>query len=784
MILDYIKTSFRNFRRYKGYTFINVLGLTIGITSTLLILVWIGDEMQVDKFHAKDSRLYQMMRNIHLAEGQVMTTEGIPQPVAPMLQSKYPEVDQVSIVSWDNNVLVKSKDIVFRESGRLVEPQFLEMFSFPFVAGSPDKAINELHTIVISETLAKKYFGSSQLAMGQILNVNNEQDYTVTGVFKDIDKRSSLQFDWLIPAEEYIKQNEWVRSWFNGGFRVMFTLKEGVDVATFSKKIEQEINDHTDHAADERLFIQKFSDRYLHSTYEGGVITGGRIDYIKLFSVIALFTIVIACVNFMNLVTARSVTRAKEVGLRKVLGAGKTGLGVQFLTESMVTSFIAVIFSVAIAYLLIPSFNQLTGKNIVFNFTDPWFIAVLAGLVLFTGLLSGSYPAFLMPSFKVTNSLKGTLKHSWGTQVFRKGLVVFQFCISILLIIGSIVIYRQMGYIMNKHLGLDKENLLFLQNEGELAKHFDNYRSELQNIPEVKQVTTSSGNPLSYGRSSSSPSWRGKDPNTEVEMNILTVGQNFIASMGMEMLKGSTFSDSPSDSSSFIINEEAARIMGFENPVGEELSCWGVDGQIIGVVKNFHMSTLYEPIAPLVVRYAPNQTSLVFIRIQGDTQAALKAIEKVTTTINPGYPFTYNFLDLAYAENYQGEKTISTLTGVFATMAVIISCLGLLGLASFSAQQRTREIGIRKIHGASVGNILVLLSKGYTVLILVAFIISAPLAWFVSNQWLNRFTFRTNLTPMEFIVAGALTLVVAAVTIMFRSLRAATTNPVNTLREE
>jgi len=783
MLRNYIITAFRNFRKYKGYTFINVLGLTVGLTSSFLILLWITDEVSIDKFHEHDARLYQMLRNMHLAGGEILTTDAIPQPVKGLLESEYAEVDKVSLVSWELELLLQKDETTFREKGRYVSPQFFEIFSFPFIAGDRSTALSEIHSIVISEDLAKKYFKTLDQAVGQTLRVNNEQDFTVMGIFKNPGTRSSLQFDWVIPADEYILQNDWVESWYNGGFSIFFTLKENADVHTFRKTVEQEINNHTRHEADERLVIQKFSDRYLHSTFANGVSTGGQIDYVNVLTIVAIFIVVIACVNFMNLATARSARRVQEIGLRKVIGAGKAALGIQFLTESIVVSFVSVLISVLLAYLILPYFNNLTGKLLMIDFAYPPLWITIIGLGFITGLLSGSYPALWMPSFRITHALKGLMKYSAGAMFFRKGLVVFQFGISILLLVGTITVYKQMDYIMSKNLGLDKENIVFIEMEGDLGKRLLTFTSELMKIPEVQNVTSTSGNPLSYGRSSSSPSWKGKKPDEEVEMNILMVGPDFMKTMKTQLLEGRDFLNE-SDSANYIINEEALGIMGFENPIGEPLSVWGVDGQIIGVIKNFHMSSLYEPIAPLIIRYDPGNTSMAFIRIRGNTQQALTSIEKLTTRLNPAYPFAYHFLDEEYAKTYQSERVISTLSGIFSLMAIIVSCLGLLGLSSFSVERRIKEIGIRKIHGAKVSGLVLLLSREYTLLIFFAFLASAPLAYYFTNNWLDRFTFRTELGVLEFFIAGLSTLTIVALTVGFKSYRAAHANPVDSLKEE
>jgi ABC-type antimicrobial peptide transport system permease subunit len=583
----------------------------------------------------------------------------------------------------------------------------------------------------------------------------------------------------------FISQNSWVEDWHNGSFAIVFTLREGADAAAFSKKMEQEINEHTNNEADERLSLQKYSDQYLYGTFVNGVNTGGRIDYVVMLTIVAIFTIVIACVNFMNLATARSVRRSQEIGLRKVMGAGRLGLGVQFLTEATVISFVSVALAVVAAVLVLPYFNNLTGKSMTVDITDPRIPLALIGVALITGFLSGSYPALLLPSFRITNSLKGAIKHTAAAKFFRKGLVVFQFGLSIVLLVGTLAVTRQMDFIFSKNVGLNKENVMFIDLTGQTDQRFPTYKEELLKIPGISSVTSTSGNPLNYGRSSSGPVWEGKNPDEEVEINILTVGSDFRQTLKTEIVQGRDFSDDFStDSLNYVINEEAARLMGFADPIGKSLRVWGRSGQIIGVVRSFHMASLYSPIAPLIIRYDPTGTGVAFIRIQGDVQAAIQAIEKVTKTFNPTLPFSYRFLDQEYEATYRSEQIIGLLVRLFAGLAIFISCLGLLGLCAFSAEQRKKELGIRKVHGASAPALVMLLSRDYGTLIVIAIALASPLAWYLADQWLSRFTFRTSIGLSELLLAGLITIVIAGLTVAIKSLQAALQNPVETLREQ
>ncbi len=789
MVKNYIITAFRFALRYKSYTVINLLGLVVGLASTILILLWINDEINIDKFHTKADRIYRAYRNMHQSSGEVMTTPAIPQPLELVLENEYPEIDEVTLVGWEVESAFRFGDDVSYEMGRYTSPEFFSIFSFPFLAGDPETAMNDVSSVVITERLARKFFGDKwkedQLALGNTFNIDNRKSFTITGVVKDPGPKSSIQFDWIIPADEYIQRNNWVESWYNGGFRMLFTLHEGADIAVVRERVEQEVNEHTNYEADERIYLQPFRDSYLNSNFENGVPSGGRIQYVRILLIVAVFILVIACINFMNLATARSNRRSKEIGIRKVMGAHRGGLRQQFFLESFLLTIASVIMAIGVVLITIPFFNGITGKTLHLDLRsiDVW-IGV-AGVTLVTGLFSGSYPALLLSSFKITNSLRGTIKHSRGGAYFRKGLVIFQFALSILLIIGTVIVYQQMQFVLNKNLGLDRENMVFVEMERDLARQREVYKTELQKIPEIVSVTNTSGNPLSHGRSTGGAEWEGKDPNENVEINVLNVDLDFMRTMRMEILQGRDFSvDFGSDTANYIINEVATDVMGFDDPINKRLKVWGQEGRIIGVVRNFHMDSMFEPIDPLIIRYDPNSTYVAFIKTQGNIVSALDGIEKVTRSLNPDYPFKYKFMDEEYERSYRNEMTLSTLINIFALVSIFISCLGLLGLSSYSTSQRSREIGIRKVHGASIANLVVLLSRDYAILMGLAFVIAAPLAYYVMREWLNDFAFRTELDLFIFAIAGIGVFVGGALTVGFKSYQAAMINPVNTLKDE
>lgn len=786
MLLHHFKTAFRLAVRHKGYALLNLSGLVVGLASCLLILLWVNDELSVDKFHVKSDRLYQVFRDMVQASGEIETTEAIPQPLELELKNSYPEVEHVTILSWELELLFRLDNEALYETGRYASAEFFQVFSFPFLAGDPATALTEVHNVAISRRLAEKFFGDTwQEAIGKNITIDERQEFTVTGVFENPPATSSLDFDFILPAQEYIQRNDWVEDWFSGGFRMYLTLKEGADADAVKGRIHQEVNKHTDYAADEPIYLQRFADHYLYSDFQKGVASGGRIEYVRILTAIAFFILLIACINFMNLATARSSTRAREIGVKKVMGAQRASLGMQFFMESFLHALISMGLGLAIVYLSLPFFNDLTGKTLTLDFTNEKLWMGIVGITIATGLLSGSYPALLLSSFKTINSLKGKGRQGARGINLRHGLATFQFALSIFLIGGTIVVSRQMDYILSKDLGLDKENVVMVGLEGDLFGKNEVYRTALKQIPEVKDVTFTSGNPLSYGSSTSGAMWEGKNPGDVVEINVLSVDSDFLRTMDIDLVAGEDFTNNfKSDSAHFLINEVLAGIMGFDNPVGKKLSVWRTDGTITGVVRDFHMSSLYDPIQPLIIRFNPKSTGSAFIRTQGSTQQALTRIEEVTREINPAFPFRYSFLGQEYASRYEGERAVSALVDVFAIVSIFLSCLGLLGLSSFSADQRSKEIGIRKVHGARVSGLVFLLSQSYTRIIAVAFIIATPISYFYMQHWLSNFAFKTELSLFHFVVSGFVAFTLGALTVGIKSYQAATANPVKTLKEE
>jgi putative ABC transport system permease protein len=786
MFVNHIKTALRQAAKYKGYTAINLAGLVVGLASCMLILLWVTDELKKDRFHEKADRTYQVWRNMIQESGAVNTTWGIPFPLEHVLRTQYPEVDAVTSVSWENEFLFRLNDVSAYEKGRFATPGFFDVFTFPLLAGDQKKLFEDPNSIMISDRMAFQFFGADwkDKAIGQVFKLDERAEVTVNGVFKTPADDSSLQFDWIAPAKGYIERNSWVNSWFNGGFRMFMSLKPGADVAAVRERAATEIIRNTDKQSNEPIYLQLFSENYLHGTFENGVPVGGRIQYVRILSAIAILILLVACINFMNLATARSSLRAREIGVRKVMGALRSTLNQQFFAESILYAFASALFALLLVYLTLPYFNTLTGKDLSIDFANPMIWISVAGIIMLTGLLSGTYPAFMLSSFSISRSLKGRTKGGGGTY-FRHALVTFQFAISIFLISGTIVISQQLDFILHKDIGLQRENLIRIDLMGDLIDKREAYVQQLHGIPGVKDVTVTSGNPLTFGVSTGGAKWPGKDPNAVIEINVLTVGEDFVKTMGMKLTKGEDFSNVfLHDSSRFLINEVLAGIIGEKDVVGKELSVWGTTGTIVGVLKDFHMSSMYNPILPLIVRYDPRDTELAFIRIAGDPHETLAAIETTTRKVNPSFPFRYSFLDEEFGNVYHSEASVSSLVNIFAGVSIFIACLGLLGLSSFSADQRAKEIGVRKVLGANTGSLVFLLSKQYAQLMLIAFVIGAPLSWFYMQRWLSDFAYRTEAGIGLFIVAGVITFVIGALTVSYKSYSAALMNPVKTLKEE
>ena len=787
MIKNYLKTAWRNLLHNKTFSLINILGLALGMTCSLLIMLWVQNELHMDKFHQNGKQLYRVMEN-QFYSGDVSTFDATPGILAENIVKEIPDIQMASQLLWEEDRLFTVGNTFDKEKGRYAQKDFLKMFSFKLAKGDPATALARPDAVVISKKLADKYFKGDN-PIGKLIKIENKDNVIVTGVLEEIPDLSSVRFDFLMSWEQWIKKNDWAKEWGNNGPGCYVLLAPNTSVDKVNAKIKGYIKTK-DKQSNVDLFLQNYGESYLYSDWHNGKQNGGRIEYVKIFSIVAIIILLIACINFMNLATARSLRRAREIGVRKVVGAGKRQLIGQFIGESVFVSFIAMLLSLLVVALLLPSFNSLTGKHLAIDFTDSSFLVIILSLTAITGIVSGSYPALFMSSLRPIVVLKGLLKFKPGATYFRKGLVVFQFALSIMLILGMIVIYRQIDYIHNKNLGFAKENLLYMPLEGELQKTFSTFKEVLQKQPGIQSVSSSQSDPLQVGSSTSGVRWPGKDTTKLILFSSNPITFDYIKTMGIQLFAGRDFSpDFSLDTMNYLINEAAARKIGYKDPVGKELTMWGDKGTIIGLMKDYHHNSLHVPIEPLILRLFKRSWGSywgnVMIRTQqGRTQQAIASMERVFKQFNPGYPFKYYFTDEEIAKNYKAEYTVSKLSKYFAFLAIFISCLGLFGLVMFTTEQRTKEIGIRKVLGASIPGIVQMLSKDFLVLVLIAAIIAFPVAWWAMHNWLLDFAYRVNIGWWVFVAAGVAAVIIALITISFQSIKAAIANPVKSLRSE
>ncbi|MBA4850954.1 ABC transporter permease [Emticicia sp. BO119] len=785
MISNYLKIAWRNLWKNKTFSLLNILGLALGMACSLLIMLWLQDEIKKDKFHQNGARLYRVMENQFYA-GETVTYASTPGILSQHITKDIPEIEMASQMLWEEAPLFTVGDKFEKEKGRYVNGDFLNMFTFELEKGDARTALKRPDGVVISKKLADKYF-PNQDPLGKIIRVDNRDDVMVTGVLKEITEQSSLKFDFLMSYERWLKTNDWAKEWGNNGPRCYVMLNKNASLDKVNAKIKGYIKTKNKDSNVE-LFIQPYEDVYLYSNYKAGIQDGGRIDYVKMFTIIAIFILVIACINFMNLATARSIKRAKEVGVRKVVGAVRYSLVAQFLGESLIIAFLSLIFAIFIVFLMLPAFNTLTEKHLSLDFTDPMFLLILLGLTVVTGFVAGSYPALFMSSLRPVVVLKGALKFKPSATFFRKGLVVFQFALSIMLIVGMMVVYRQIEFIQSKNLGFDRENMLYMPLEGDLSKTFLSFKQELTNMPGIKSVTCSQADPLQVGSSTQGVNWPGKDTTKIILFSQNPVSYDYLTTMGIKLKGGRDFSPAFStDTTNYVINEEAAKKMGMKDPVGKEMTMWGRKGTIIGLVKSFHINSLHESIPPLILNMQRGKENWgqVIVRTQaGQTKEAIASMEKAFKKFNPRFPFSYRFTDQEFAAQYKGENVVSKLANYFAFLAIFISCLGLFGLAMFTAEQRTKEIGVRKVLGASVVNITAMLSKDFLKLVLISAVIAFPLAWYLMKNWLQKYAYRIEIQWWFFLLAGILAVLIALLTVSYQSIKAALMNPIKSLKTE
>ena len=791
MIKSYFKIAFRNLVKSKVFSLINILGLALGMACSLMILLWVRDERSVNNFHVNGPRLYSIYERQYI-DGKTDGGFYTPGVLANEMKRVIPEIEYATNFAWDapQRVTFEVGNKIIKFDGCYADSDYFKMFSYPLLQGKPATALNTPVSLCISNKMAKSFFGSAEAAIGKTIRYENRKDLTVTGVFADLPENASLKFEFLINWTEFLVNNSWAKNWGNNGPGTFIQLRANAKPQPVEAKIKKFLDNYNkEQTASFRieLYMQLFGERYLHSNFKNGFIEGGRIEYVRLFSIVAVFILLIACINFMNLTTARSAKRAKEIGIRKVAGAIRPVLMRQFLSEAMLITSLSVVLAVVIVIGILPLFNQLTGKHIVLPYSNIYFWLSLAGLTFVTGLLSGSYPALFLSSFKPITVLKGTLKFSNGATIFRKGLVIFQFVLSIVLITGTIIVSQQINYVQHVNLGYNRENLVYIPIEGDLGKQYKVLKQEALKTAGIKEVTCISESPTNMDNGTGGVQWDGKDPNSSPMFTQASTGYDFVTTMNLKLLAGRDLSkDFASDSAGYLVNEEALKIIKYKDPLGKPLTFWGKKGSIVGVLKDFHFSSLHDPIKPLILRLGETDGyGNILVRTEaGKTKEALANLEKLCKQLNPKFPFTYYFSDEEYQKLYKSEEVVSKLSNCFAFLGIFISCLGLLGLVMFTAEQRVKEIGIRKVLGASVVSLFALLSKEFIVLVVIALGIASPLAWWAMHSWLQGFAYSVPIGLWVFAVAGVLAILIALLTVSFQAIKAAVANPVKSLRTE
>ena len=786
MFRNYFMIAWRNLKTKKSFSFINIVGLSIGMAAATLIILWIQNELSYDKFHENLDRTYQVW-NKYKIDGKTGAWNNTPKVMAGTIKQDYPEIEVTARVNWPFPNLISFGDKRLKAWNTIVDSTFLQIFTFPIIKGNPNTALLGTYSIVLTEKLAKKIFGNED-PMGKIIKLDNADNFTVTGIVKDLPNNTSFTFEFLLPWA-YLTKRSWDdTNWGNNSTMTYVLLKKKEGFASLQSKIKSLRKKYDKDDPNIETFLYPVSRLHLYGQFEEGVESGGRIEGVRLFGVIAILILLIACINFMNLSTARSEKRAKEVGIRKVAGAQKGNLISQFLGESILLSFIAAIIAFIIVILTLPSFNDLVSKQLAIDYSDYKFWLIALGFILFTGLLAGSYPAIYLSSFRPIKVLKGTFKAANAQITPRKILVVVQFTFAIVLIISTIIVRQQLQKGLDRKSGYSKDNLVFHYIEGDSEKNYPLIKNELLRDGIAVSVTKTSA-PITQGWSNTwGFEWPGKPKDDKTIVNRFIADDAIIKTAGFELISGRDFDlkSFPTDSTAAILNETAVKLMGFKDPIGQIIKDNGTDWHIVGVIKDFILISPFRPIEPMVIEGAKGWYSAIHIKFSKEKPMAenIKLAEKIFKKYNPEYPFNYQFVDEEYGKKFDDQKRTSKLASIFACLAIIISCLGLFGLASYMAENRIKEIGVRKVLGASVANITRLLSVDFLKLVIISFLIAAPLAWWLGESWLKDYPYRVTIQWWVFALAGILSIAIALLTVGYQAIKAAMTNPVRSLRSE
>jgi len=789
MLKNYFRIAWRSLLKNRLFSLINILGLAVGMTFAMLIGLWVKYELSYDTFHENRERIAIILKN-QLVNNEKWTQTSEPLPLYDELKSAYPEVKRLTRLDWGVSHSLKVDENKFNARGLYVDPDFLKIFSFPLVKGNAETVLNEPYTIVLTESIAEGLFGNHD-PIGKIVRMDNQHDLIVTGVAKDVPKNSSLDFAFLVPFELNIQANAWVKNaktqWGNNFLRIMVELNEGAAMEAFSAKIkpiyQQKLNDPKQGT----LFLHPLTKWHLYGEFKDWINVGGKIDYVRLFAIVGFLVLLIACINFMNLSTARSEKRAKEVGIRKAIGSQRGQLIRQFLSESLLIAFIAFLLSLQLLSLVLPLLQDLGFKNISFDFTNISLLLVVFAACVLTGLLAGSYPALYLSSFAPVKVLKGAMKTGKGAITSRKILVVSQFTFSIALIIGTVIVYQQIQHAQNRPLGYNPDNLISLGATSDLIKNYQVLKQDLLNTGMVEAVSSASSPMTGIWNVWGDFSWPGKDPNSNIAFSAIMTGYDYERTTGLKIKEGRFFSrEFATDSSAVILNEAAVQTIGFKDPIGQTIKLAHMNLTVIGVIENIVMDDPFRPVLPSAILFNPTRIGDITLRLKpyADLRTALAAIQPLVEKYNPAYPFEYHFVDEEFEKKFASENQIGKLAGIFAGLAVFISCLGLFGLAAHMAESRTKEIGVRKVLGATVTNLWALLSKDLIVLVLISCLTASPMAAWFMKGWLEKYQYRIEIGWWVFALAGGIALLIALLTVSTQAIKAALANPIEALRYE
>ncbi|MGC4038321.1 MAG: ABC transporter permease [Chitinophagaceae bacterium] len=802
MLKSHFKIAWRNLIKHRQFSLLNVAGLSTGLAAAIMILLWVNDEMAIDHFNEKENRIYQVLQNWPTPSG-IETTDQTPGLLHSALAAELPEVENATAVipaaSSDREGIISFADKRITTHAQFAGKDFFSIFSYKLIEGDKDNVLANKNAIAISESLAKRLFNHTGI-IGQTIEWNQKDfsgSYIVTGVFQDPPLNATSQFELVFNYDLFLQKNQKLENWGNNEPLTYLMLKKNTNIQQFNKKISVFIKQKKPEAS-QLLTTQKYSERYLYNHFENGNAVGGRIEYVRLFAAIAIIILLIAAINFMNLATAKGASRMKETGIKKAMGAARISLIIQHTSEAVLTSLISLLFALLLVFLLLPIFNTVTSKQLTLFSSDIVLPAFLVTII--TGLIAGSYPAFYLSGFRPVAALKGELKTSASEQWIRRVLVVFQFSLSTLFIVTVLVIYKQMDLIQTKNLGYSRENTIWFDKGGMVTNNADDYKPggkyendqesflhELKSIPGVVNAANFRHSVIDRNGGTSDISWEGKEPDQHTEFTDIGAGYNFIETMGIRVKEGRTFSKLyGAEKTKIIFNEAAIEAMGLKNPVGKTVHIWGEDRQIIGVVKNFNFQSLHEKLKPCFFDLTTSQrASKIVVRIQaGHEKETIQRIEKFYKNYNQGIPFKFNFLDADYQALYSSEIRIAELSKYFAGLAILISCLGLFGLAAFTTEKKRREIGIRKAIGATTSDIIILLYKDFMKLVTLSILIAIPIGYLVTNSWLNDFAYRANPGMSPFLLTIGSIFLLTIFTISFQSLKAAMSTPVKSLRAE